>query len=134
MKKRGFSAEKEYNGLIYEAIQNIKKSTGIWEKLNDYNRILSALKTVGVLYEVLGDLSKSAEYFLQALQKAEAQHDLGNKLKLIIRIIPIQKALGKWEDNLKLIESVLFNVSDYSLSTCFSLSYFHRNWGIAGGN
>lgn len=131
LKKRGFSAEKEYNGLIYEAIQNIKKSTGIWEKLNDYNRILSGLKTVGVLYEVLGDLSKSAEYFLQALQKAEAQHDLGNKLKLIIRIIPIQKALGKWEDNLKLIESVLFNVSDYSFIDLISLSYFHKELGIA---
>ena len=65
------------------------------------------------------------------MKTAEAKADLGNKVKLTSRIIQILSRLGKWEDIIKIIEDILFHISDYAFIDLLTLANLHKVLGIA---
>ncbi len=131
LRVKGFSAKEQYDSLLLQAIQNLQNAYEIWHTLNDYNHSVSCLKLMGNLYEVFGNLEKTLDCYLLALKTIETKNDLGNKVKITARIIQIQARLNKWEDITKMIEDILFHISDYAFMDLLTLANFHKELGYA---
>jgi tetratricopeptide (TPR) repeat protein len=131
LRVKGFSAKEEYDSQLLQAIKNLQNSYEIWQLLNDYNHAISCLKLMGNLYEVFGNLEKTLDCYLLALKTIEAKNDMGNKVKITSRIIQIQARLNKWEDVIKIIEDILFHISDYAFIDLLTLANLHKELGNA---
>lgn len=95
------------HSLLKNAVEYLYEANIIWSDLNEYNRLITTHRIIGLIFEVLHEDILALENYTSALQYAERSQELAIYLKLSIRIIQKVRTLKLHEKAIDIISTLL---------------------------
>ena len=114
---------------LINSIKYFKETIKIWKTLDNYSGLIDVYQLIASNCEILGEMEKAIKYYEKALEFAELSNDLGNRFKILEKVIQMYAELNLHEQIVKKIDVILHNIAPIAYLDLFTVAGFHRQLG-----
>ncbi len=129
--KSGKSDKNAIHANLTESTKYYAETIKIWKVLDNYVGLIQVYQLIANNYEILNDREKVKESYEKALEVAELKNDIVARFKLLEKIIQIYTESKSYEELVKKIDVILFEIAPIAFFDLATVAHFHTMLGQA---